>query len=297
MSKDYYQTLGVSKNATKEEIKKAFRKLAHQYHPDKNDGDDKKFKEINEAYGILSDDSKRAQYDQFGQAGAGGFNNSGFNGGGFGGFDFSQFNRGQAGFENINIDLDDILGTFFGGRRGGWSRTKKGPDIIIDQEIDFKESVFGTTRKINFERKFDKSKEEFTIRIPAGIDNGESLKMKGKGEGIQDGIPGDLYIRIKVKAHKNIIKEGYNLYQEKEIKLSDSILGNTILIDSVEDEQVKVKIPVATNNGEVLRLKNYGVKIDEKRRGDMLIKIKINIPTKLSKKAKEAIEVLQKEGL
>ena len=154
MSKDYYKILGVDKNTSKEDIKKAFRKLAHQYHPDKTGGDDKKFKEVNEAYSVLSDDKKRAQYDQFGSsdgAGFGGFNsNQGFQGG-FGGFDFSQFrNGGQGGFENINIDLDDILGSFFGGGRGKWSRTKKGQDIIIDQEIDFKESVFASRRRFSF---------------------------------------------------------------------------------------------------------------------------------------------------
>jgi molecular chaperone DnaJ len=296
MSKDYYQILGVSKNASKEEIKKAFRKLAHQYHPDKTGGDDKKFKEVNEAYSALSDDKKRAQYDQFGSTDGAGFGNNSYQGG-FNGFDFSQFKKGQGGFENINIDLDDILGSFFGGRGGSWSRTKKGSDIIIDQEIDFKESIFGTTKRIKFEKKSNKSKQDFTIKIPAGIDNGESLKMSGKGEEISDGIPGDLYIRIKVKPHKNLRKEGYHIFQEKEIKLSDAILGNTISLDSVEEEPVKIKIPAGTNNGEILRLKNYGVKVDENRRGDMLIKIKIDIPTKLSKKSKEAIEILKSEGL
>jgi len=131
MSKDYYQILGLNKSATQEEIKKAYRKLAHQFHPDKKGGDEAKFKEVNEAYTILSNTRKKAQYDQFG-SNAGGF--TGNSGAGFGGFDFSGFTNGQ----NVDIDLNDILGSFFGGR-GGWSRQKRGSDIMMNLEIDFKD--------------------------------------------------------------------------------------------------------------------------------------------------------------
>ncbi len=142
MSNDYYKTLGIERNASKEDIKKAFRKLAHEYHPDKNNGDDKKFKEINEAYTILSDDQKRQQYDTFGSAGPSGFNpgQGGFGGQGFGGFDFSNFTRqyqGQNG-QAFEFDLGDIFGEFFGGSK----RPKKGLNITVDVQLSFKESIF-----------------------------------------------------------------------------------------------------------------------------------------------------------
>lgn len=294
MSKDYYQILGVDKKASQEEIKKAFRKLAHQYHPDKKDGDEKKFKEANEAYSILGDAKKRAQYDQFGSAGFGGAGQSGFDGGfsGFEGFDFSQFTRGQGGFSqgDFDIDLNDILGSIFGGRGGGFARRKKGRDVQVEIEIEFKESVFGTTKIVKPLGK------ELSIKIPAGIESGEMLRVKSQGESINDGLPGDLFVKVYVKKHKYLRKEGVNLVCEREIKLTDALLGSEIEIDVV-DKNINVKIPQGTNNGEILRVKNYGVALANGGRGDLYIKIKINIPNKLSKKAKELVEQLKKENL
>ncbi len=164
MPKDYYKTLGIDKNASQDEVKKAFRKMAHQYHPDKGTGDEKKFKEINEAYTVLSNDEKRRRYDQFGSADAGGFGGGqgggqgGFNGQGFGGFDFSGFQGGGYGEGDggVEFDLGDIFGDigniFGGGGRGGRSRQKKGSDISVDIEIDFKESVFGIEKTINLNK-------------------------------------------------------------------------------------------------------------------------------------------------
>lgn len=291
MAKDYYKILDINKNASQEEIKKAFRKLAHKYHPDKKDGDEAKFKEINEAYSVLSNEQKRSQYDQFGSAeGSQGFNN----GGGSGGFDFSGFQNGNG--QGFDINVEDILNQFFGGR-GGYSRTRKGQDVVLDQEIDFKECVFGTTKKITYKRKSDNSEESLDIKIPAGIDSGEMLRMKGKGETIQDGVPGDLYIRIRVKPHKTLRKEGVHIYTEKEINITDTLLGENLEVETADGKDVKVKIPMGTNHGEILRLKGYGIKLDENRRGDLLIKILIKTPKKISKKAKDLLEELQKEGL
>lgn len=294
MSKDYYKILDVDKKASAEEIKKAFRKLAHKYHPDKKDGDEAKFKEINEAYSVLSNDKKRAQYDQFGSAdGAQGFGGGG-GAGGFGGFDFSGFQQGNG--QGFDINMEDILNQFFGGR-GGYSRTRKGQDVILDQEIEFKDSVFGTTKKISYKRKSDNSQESIEIKIPAGIDNGETLRMRGKGETIADGVPGDLYIRIRVKPHKTLQKEGVHLYTEKEINLTASLLGENLEVETADGKDVKVKIPEGTKHGEILRLKGYGIKLDENRRGDLLIKILIKSPKKISKKAKQLLEELKSEGL
>lgn len=296
MSKDYYKTLGVDKNASQDEIKKAFRKLAHKYHPDKKDGDETKFKEVNEAYSVLSNEQKRSQYDKFGSAGFGGAG-GGANGGysGFEGFDFSQFTQnGQR--VDFDVDLGEIFGSFFGGR-GGFRQRRKGQDVKVDVELDFKESIFGKKEKIKINYK-SKKPEEMTVDIPAGIDTGEMLRVRGKGEEIEDGVPGDLFIKIHVKPHKNLQKEGVNLITEKEIKLTESILGTKTEIDTPEGESVTVKIPAGINHGELLRLKSKGAPIlGGSQRGDIIIKISVDTPKKLSRKAKKAIEELQKEGL
>jgi DnaJ-class molecular chaperone len=193
MNKDYYKTLGVSKDASEEDIKKAFRKLAHEHHPDKKGGDEAKFKEASEAYAVLSDKEKRRQYDTFGSAGAGGFGGGqGFGGQGFGGFDFSGF-QGAQGFEDI--DLSDILGSIFGGRR-----VKRGRNVQVDIEITFHDSIFGTTRKVSINSK-SVAQKEVSVVIPAGIESGQAIVMNGLGETIPDGQPGNLYIRVHVKPH------------------------------------------------------------------------------------------------
>lgn len=294
MSKDYYQTLGVSKSATKEEIKKAYRKLAHKYHPDKKDGDEKKFKEVNEAYSVLSNDQKRAQFDQFGSADFQGFGGGQgqAHGAGFGGFDFSQFTQNG---QNIDIDLNDILGSIFGGRGGGFGRQRKGADIAVDLELEFKESIKGVSKKIKVNRRSGGS-EELTINVPAGIDSGEMMRYSGKGESMEGGVPGDLYIRIHVKKHKTLTKEGAHLFTEQTIKISESLLGTKKEIEGI-DEKITVKIPEGVKHGEILRVKNKGVKVAADRSGDLLIRINIETPRKISKKAKQALEILQKEGL
>ena len=196
MAKDYYELLGVSKSASKEEMKTAFRKLAHKHHPDKNKGDDTKFKEINEAYQTLSDDTKRAQYDQFGA----GYQNMG---GGHshahrGGFDFSGF---QGGFQNgggVEFDLNDIFSDFFG---GGRPRTPRGRDMQTEIDLSLVDAILGAERKIVIT-----GHKEIKIVIPAGIRDGQTLKMTGMGESIKDGKPGDLYINVRVKVTNKISK-------------------------------------------------------------------------------------------
>lgn len=281
MSKDYYQILGVDRKASAEDIKKAYRKLAHKYHPDKKDGDETKFKEVNEAYTVLSDQNKRTQYDQFGSTG-------GFSGaGGFEGFDFSQFTQGQ------NIDLNDILNGMFGG--GGFRRQRKGSDIAIDLEIEFKDSILGVSRDVKVNRS-DGSEEKLVVNIPPGIDNGEMIRYRGKGENITDGIPGDLYIKIHVKPHKSLVKEGYNLITEIKVSISESILGTKKEIEGVEGK-ITVKIPDGVKHGEMLRIKGQGVPYSTSTTGDLYVKIDVIYPKKLSRKAKEAVEILQKEGI
>ncbi len=298
MAKDFYNILGISKSASKDEIKKAYRKLAHEYHPDKPTGNEAKFKEINEAYTVLSDDQKRAQYDQFGQTfngagggGAGGFGGfGGFNGQGFEGFDFSQFTNAQGG--GFEFDLNDILGGMFG---GGRRRQRKCADISMDIEIDFKVSILGVTREINFARKSGGT-EHIKVNVPPGIDSGEMIRYTGRGEQISDGKPGDLYVRIHVKPHKRLRKEGYHIVTDEKITLSESVLGTKKDIETV-DGTITVKIPEGSKHGEVLRVRGRGVPVSTRESGDLLIKINVDYPKKLSKKAKEALETLQSEGM
>lgn len=355
-NKDYYNILGVEKGATKDDVKKAFRKLAHQYHPDKQGGDEDKFKEIGEAYSVLGDDKKRAEYDSYGRtfsgggpAGAGGFD--------FGGFDFSGFNQGQGGVE---FDLGDMFGSFFG---GGRPRQRRGRDISIDIELSFKEAIFGVERRVllakvsacdtcqgsgakkgtemvtcatcngagkvhetkqtmlgvfstahactacNGTGKVPKEKcptcsghgvmrkeEEIPIAVPAGIENGEMVRLTGAGEAIQNGTPGDLYIKIHVKEDKRYRREGSDLVRALEIKLTDALLGATHKVDTLDGE-VSVKIPQGVTFGERLRVKGKGIPSRSGSRGDLYFEININILGKLSKSAQKAVEVLRGEGV
>lgn len=280
MAKDFYKILGVEKNASQDEIKKAFRKLAHQYHPDKNKGDDSKFKEVNEAYTVLSDEKKRKQYDMYGNAdtGFGGFNGAQ----GFGGFDFSQFNQNGQSFE---FDLGDVFNDFFGGAR----RPRKGRNITIDIQLTFKEAAFGTEREIS------NGKEKITVKIPSGINNGEGLRVSGKGETGEAG-PGDLIVRIWVAEHKTLRREGYNVITEVKVKLSLALLGGPVNVESL-DGNIEVQVPQGVAHGEMLRIKGKGIQHENGKRGDMYVAILIDIPRKLSKSATKLVEELKKEGI
>ena len=212
MSKDYYNILGVNKGASKDEIKKAFYKLAHKHHPDKKGGDEKKFKEVNEAYQILSDDAKRAKYDQFGSGfenmGGGGGNYGGYQQGGFGGFDFSGFQQG-GGQEFDFGNLNDIFSDFFGGGGGFYARTPHGRDMQTEISILLTDSILGIEKKLVIG-----GNKELKIKIPAGIQNGQTLKMTGEGEQIKNGKAGDLYIKINIKVPSKISKKARELLEE-----------------------------------------------------------------------------------
>lgn len=356
--KDYYEILGLQKGASKDEVKKAFRKLAAQYHPDKKTGDEAKFKEISEAYAVLGDDKKKAEYDTYGHAYQ---NAAGAQGGGFGGFNWQDFAQAQGGGGAFEFDLGDIFEQFgFGG--GRQQRQARGRDISIDIELSFKEAVFGMTRKVLLTKNnscstcagsgakpgsemtqcttcngngkvrevrqsvmgsfqtvrecttchgtgkvpkercgtcagtgIQRGEEEIEINIPAGIQNGEMIRMTGRGEAMPHGQPGDLYVKIHVKPHQTIKREGVNLISPLHLKLSDALLGSTYHVDTL-DGSVDIKIPAGVKHGELLRIKGKGVPQDG-RRGDFMVKISIDMPQKLSRKAKQLIEELQKEGI
>ncbi len=361
-TKNYYDILGVDKSASKDDIKKAFRKLAHKYHPDKQGGDAAKFKEASEAYSVLSDDAKRSQYDTYGSVntgagGQGGF--GGFNPNDFGGFDFG----GAGGQGSVEFDLGDIFNQFFGGGAGRQEQRPRGRDISIDIELSFSESIFGVERKVLLTKssncstcggngakpgtemmtcstcngkgkvhenrrsifgqvtvaatcktchgsgKVPKEKcstchgagvtnkqEEIAVKVPAGIEDGEMIRMTAMGEAITGGTSGDLYIKIHVKQHPVFRKEGLNLVTDLSIKVSTALLGGEYELETL-DGKLTIKIPEGIAHGEILRVKGKGVPADRNRRGDILIRINIELPHKLSKNARKLIEELKKEGI
>jgi len=361
-TKDYYSTLGVDKKASGEDIKKAFRKLAQKYHPDKG-GDEARFKEITEAYAVLADEKRRREYDNYGQAFAGstGSQQAGGQGNPFAGFDFSQF---QQGFGNggVEFDIGDIFGDIFGGR-GGRSKTPRGRDISIDLEVPFKDAIFGTKRSVLIAKvatcdicqgsgakpgteldtcgtcngsgrlhetrrsilgqftservcetcdgsgKVPKEKcseckghgvrrreVELHITIPTGIDNGEMIRLTGQGEAIKAGVAGDLYVKVHVKPHPLYHREGANLVMTLPVKLTDALIGTTIPIETLEGKTLEVNIPAMKKAEELLRIRGKGVPVDSSR-GDLIIRLEVALPHKLSHKARLAVEDLQSEGL
>lgn len=354
--RDYYEVLGLSKGASDDEIKKAFRKLAMKYHPDKNPGDkeaEEKFKEINEAYAVLSDPEQKSKYDRFGHAGV---DPNGFaGGGGFGGF---------GGFE----DIFDMFGSAFGGGfGGGGSRRNNGPrkgsDIQKTMTIDFEEAAFGVKKQIRLTKNVKckncggtgaapgtskktcprcggsgeirtqqqtplgvfqsvspcpdcngtgeinespcpdcggtgrvRDTVTITINIPAGVDNDSVIPVRGQGEpGINGGPDGDLYIVLNVRPHKLFERRGQDLWLEIPITFNQAALGDEIVVPTLE-EKVSYKIPAGTQPGTVFRLKGKGIKnVRGGRKGDLYVKVSLEVPTKLNKKQKKAVEAMGKE--
>ena len=372
MAKDYYEILGVSKSASAEEIKKAFRVKAHEYHPDKKTGNEVKFKEVNEAYQTLSNPDKRRQYDQFGSsynsAGAGG------NYGGAGGFNWQDFAGGaRGGFSGGGIDfedLGDIFGDFFnGGGRGrsaGRSSRNGGSDLQLNLTVDLKDAVFGTEKTIAYQRNgacsacggsgADKSAkiitcktchgtgqvtvsrqtffgvfkatevcsdcsgvgkipekkcrecngnglervtEELKVKIPAGIDNDERIRLTGKGNLApnQFGEAGDLYISFRILPDPTFKRTGDDLFTNIKITYSQAVLGDKIELDTLDGE-VTLKIPEGTVSGKQFLIKNHGVtKLRGHGRGDLIVTANIAVPNKLTREQKKLLEQLGKEGL
>jgi len=358
MAKDYYQILGVSKSASQDEVRKAYYKLAHQHHPNKG-GDEAKMKEINEAYGVIGNEDKRKQYDQFGQTfdqagGSGGF--GGFNGQGFG---QQGFNGGQS-FNFEFGDMGDILGDLFGmgGRqRSSRSSQRQGGDIQTEMTISFSEAAFGVEKDIHLSkdivckkcngsgaepgsktvtcptckgtgqvvrnigfgigfpspcqdcegtgkkaekqcseckgRGVTKQTETISVKIPAGIDNNQSIRLTGRGQaGGKGGQAGDLYIKIRVTPDPRFSRQGYDILTTSEISFTQAALGGKIDIDTL-DGKMELKIPEGTQSGKVLRLKGKGTQVlNSRNRGDQLITLIVKTPTRLNKKQKELLQEL-----
>jgi molecular chaperone DnaJ len=351
MSKrDYYEVLGVSKNASADEIKKAYRQAAIKHHPDKEGGDESKFKEINEAYDVLKDAQKRQRYDQFGHAGVGGAS------GGYGGGNPFEGFQGQ----NINFDfgegLGDIFGQFFGG--GGRQRApQKGRDVEVSLQLTFEEAIFGIETKIELDMDAECShckgttvepghdmktcptckgsgqqtrvmntmfgaiqqtvtcetcrgrgkvpekvctvchgngterrRQTINLKVPAGIDDGATIRLSGRGEAIAAGEKGDLYVNVRVKAHKRFTREGDIILSEEHVPMVEAALGTEINVETV-DGVVRMKVPAGTQSGTDFKLSGHGVPhMNSDRRGPHIVNIIVDTPTKLSRKQRQILE-------
>lgn len=363
--KDYYSTLGVGKDASDDDIKKAYRKLAHEHHPDKAGGNEAKFKEINEAYQVLGNSEKRAQYDRFGST----FQNG--QAGGSNGIrweDFATSNAGgfgNGGFSTADFDLGDIFGDLFGfgGTSRGRTKKRKGRDVELALELSFHDAAFGISKTVRVDLPVTcphctgtgaepgagttkcstcdgkgrveqiqrtplgqfraegvcptcagtgsvpkqtctkckgttviRDEKELEVKIPAGIDNGQSIRLSGKGEaGVHGGTSGDLYITVRVAKDPHFTRDGADVLSEVEIPMTLASLGGSKEVLTLDGE-VSVKIPAGTQSGRILRLKNRGAhRLDSSTRGDQLIAVRVRTPEKLSKKAKQLLEELQKE--
>ena len=360
MAKNYYDILGVAKGASPDEIKRAFRKKAHEYHPDKGAGNEEKFKEVNEAYQVLSDAGKRQQYDTYGEnyQQAGGFNWQGggnpFEGFGFGG--------GQGGF-NVDFDLGDIFGDMFGGQQERASRRNRGIDLEMGIAVSFEEAVFGAEKTITLEKHdscktcggtgaengakvitcpkchgtgqivtmrrtifgqvqsraacdrcegtgkvpevpcktcggsgIKRQEKTVQVKIPAGIDDGQRIRVAGEGEmGYRGSNPGDLYLVVRVSKSREFARDGYNLLKDVPISFTQAALGTKILLKTL-DGDIELKIPSGTQPNTVFKVKGKGVPhLQHSGRGDLLVTARVVIPGKLSKREKELLKQLAED--
>lgn len=360
--RDYYEILGIGKSASADEIKKAYRKAAIKFHPDKEGGDEAKFKEASEAYEVLKDSAKRQRYDQFGHAGVGG--DTGAGGGPFGGF-------GGAGAQGTHFDfgdmggLGDIFGSFFGGQNGGQrgQHPTRGRDVETAIEITFEEAVFGTEKDLNLNlddtcehckgktvepghdlktcktckgsgqvvrvmrtvfgniqqastcstcngrgkvpekvctvchgKGVQQKRQTIRLKIPAGVDDGATIRLREHGEAIANGSKGDLYVHMRVKAHKHFTREGDLILSEERISMIDAALGTEIDVATV-DGPVRMKIPGGTQSGTDFKLTSHGVPhLRGQTRGAHIVTIVVETPVKLTKKQKELLEQFHEAG-
>ncbi len=312
--KDYYEILGVKRDASQDEIKKAYRKLAVKYHPDKNPGDKKaeeRFKEINEAYAVLSDPEKRRQYDMFG---AEGFHQRFSQEDIFRGFDVGDLFR-DLGFGTEDI-FSRIFGRGFAGRGGrtfhsgfdlGGFRTTgtgfqhqqpvKGGDLETDISVSLEDVALGSEKRISF--RWGDRVESLSVKIPKGIEDGKKLRIPGKGQESPFGGPrGDLYLRVKILEHPVFQRQGRDLIVDREIPFSHAVLGTTVEIPTLEGKTLRVKIPPGTDGQARIRVRGHGLpSLKGGGKGDLYVKVRIRVPKQLTPAQRELVEKLRDVGL
>jgi curved DNA-binding protein len=324
--RDYYEVLGVKKTATEDEMKKAYRKLAMKLHPDRNPGNkqaEERFKEINEAYAVLSDKQKRTQYDQFCPSG---FSQRYSQEDIFRGFDISDL------FKDIGFSQNDVFSRIFGGGGGGGRKSKghyggfgdlfgqrggqgydfgganaggypgeepmggKGQDVEMEMSLTFQEAAMGGEKKVRFNRG-DRI-EEVTVKIPAGIESGKKLRLSGKGmEGMRGTPAGDLYLKVKVGEDPIFKRDGSDITVDREVKLSEALLGATVEIPTLDGSK-HIKIPAGTQSHSRIRLKGFGLpRLQGGGKGDEYVRVIVRVPKTMNEKQKKLIEDLKKEGM
>lgn len=290
---DYYKVLGVSKDASADEIKKAFRKLARTHHPDAG-GDEARFKEINEAYEVLSDPEKRKVYDQYGSSngqiprgGAGGFDFSGFDGWGdilemFRNGGFSTGGFGASGFD---------MGGF---SRGGYGQPtpQKGRDVTVSMDVSFDEAFKGAEKRMNVRVPGSTAPEQLTVKVPAGAVDGGRVRFKGKGEpGVNGGPAGDLLVVTKIAKHQLYSREGANVCMDLPVTVDEAILGASITIPAPDGTKLRVKVPAGSTSGTVLTIRGKGAPdVKNSGTGDLRIKVCVKLPDTVNEKQREALE-------
>ncbi|HDS11532.1 MAG TPA: J domain-containing protein [Candidatus Wirthbacteria bacterium] len=325
MAQDYYQILGLDKKASEAEIKKAYRKLAVKLHPDKPSGDEQKFKQLNEAYEVLSDSKKRSAYDQFGEAAFKQYQDgpppgSGSYGSGYQGFDFNSGQSGSAGFDFGNVDFGDIFGDLFGRKSAGSRGKRRGVDSQVEMAISLEEAFKGISKDIAVKRRVicpqcqGKGKRggsacaycqgrgslvqerEYKVKIPAGAKTGSRIKFKGQGElSAGEGQPGDLFVVIKVEDDSLFRRVGNDLFTETQIDLVTASLGGNARVRTLEGE-VSLKIPAGTQSHKLIKLSGKGMPITgSSKRGDLYVKVILEVPTNLNANAKRLLEELGRE--
>jgi len=313
IEKDFYSALGVPKDADDAAIKKAYRKLARQYHPDQNPGDasaEAKFKEIGEAYAVLSDSEQRQQYDAVRAMAGGGARFAAGPGGGGNGFEdvFGSMFGGGQGAPNARYTqypqgggggFEDILSSMLGGQggfraggrqRAGFTAPQKGPDVAAETTLPFRTAVEGATVEFTVDGRKVKTK------IPAGVNDGRKLRIRGKGRpGAGGGDAGDLVVTVHVAPHPVFTLDGANLRMSVPVTFAEAALGTTLEVPTLDGGTVRLKVPAGTPSGRVLRVKGRGVKT-AKTQGDLLVTVQVAVPQKLSRKAKEALEAFAAES-